>query len=265
MTWILLGIWSWPNWESCSTYSNLGSCHVWVLLELREAFNLNFKIWSGFVYLENAWNRFWARPIAIVTIGIKHRSHRHAFSLWHRSRSRLSPLSQNRCHPPPKCTSSPLSPPAREHCQTQVPFHLPASISAPLLALFCSSAGTSSKTVISYNRRRPHSPPSNCQSRANSRLDSPLSTIYHCLLLPLWWPLRRWTIPVIPRPADSSPSMPSMPRAFTTHQLMLSTTSPTPRHHHSSTVKSHHHGGPSMVSLSSPFRLNRVPQPLLQL
>jgi hypothetical protein len=121
------------------------------------------------------------------------------------------------------------------------------------------------ETVISYNRRRPHSPPSNCQSRANSRLDSPLSTVYHCLLLPLWWPLWRWTIPVIPRPADSSPSMPSMPRAFTTHQLKLSTTSPTPHHHHSSPVESHHHGGPSTVSLSSPFRLNRVPQPLLQL
>jgi hypothetical protein len=34
---ILLGIWSWPNRESCSKYSNISSYKHWVFLEEREA------------------------------------------------------------------------------------------------------------------------------------------------------------------------------------------------------------------------------------
>jgi hypothetical protein len=45
ITWIMLRIWSRPNWESCSKYSKLAPCKVSVFLEQGKPYILNFKLW----------------------------------------------------------------------------------------------------------------------------------------------------------------------------------------------------------------------------
>jgi hypothetical protein len=52
ITRILLIIWSWPNLESYSTYSNIYACKVWVFLEQGNTSILNLEVWASLNNLE---------------------------------------------------------------------------------------------------------------------------------------------------------------------------------------------------------------------
>jgi hypothetical protein len=53
ITWIMLGIWSPPNWESCSNYSNLVSSKVWIFLEQGKVGLCNLQFWACLNNWEN--------------------------------------------------------------------------------------------------------------------------------------------------------------------------------------------------------------------
>jgi hypothetical protein len=44
LTWIVLGIWSQHNWESCSKYSNVASCKTWEIFKQWKASILNLQV-----------------------------------------------------------------------------------------------------------------------------------------------------------------------------------------------------------------------------
>jgi hypothetical protein len=72
LSWILLGIWSWAYWESCSKYLDIVSCKVYIFLEHGNASILNFKIWRNLKFI---WKSIkWAGPTRQwpCTFGLTH-------------------------------------------------------------------------------------------------------------------------------------------------------------------------------------------------
>jgi hypothetical protein len=60
MSWILLWIWCWPNWESSSKYSILSPCKAWIFLEKGKSSFLNLQIWAELEIWKKICN--WAKP-----------------------------------------------------------------------------------------------------------------------------------------------------------------------------------------------------------
>jgi hypothetical protein len=58
--WIMLRIWSRPNWESCLKYSNLAACKVWIFFDQGKAFFLNLQLCVEFEKLKIDF--YWAGP-----------------------------------------------------------------------------------------------------------------------------------------------------------------------------------------------------------